>query len=127
REVSAWPKLFYPFTWISLVLICEPINYWTGRPHFLQNLRNGDWRIVICLALGALICGFFWELWNYYSFPKWIYHVPGAEFLRIFEMPLLGYGGYFSFLLGLFLPQNLLLPPRPPPAPPHPVSHSLPP
>jgi hypothetical protein len=106
----AWPKLFYPFTWISLVLICEPINYWTGHPHFLQNLRNGDWRIVVCLALGALICGLFWELWNYYSFPKWIYHIPGAEFLRIFEMPLLGYGGYIPFGLELYALKNLLWP-----------------
>jgi hypothetical protein len=106
----AWPKLFYPFTWISLVLICEPINYWTGQPHFLQSLRLGDWRIVVCLALGALICGFFWELWNYYSFPKWIYHIPGAEFLRIFEMPLLGYGGYIPFALELYALKNLLWP-----------------
>lgn len=106
----AWPKLFYPFTWISLVLICEPINYWRRQPHFLQNLRDGDWRIVVCLALGALICGFFWELWNYYSFPKWIYHIPGAEFLRIFEMPLLGYGGYIPFALELYALKNLLWP-----------------
>ena len=111
----AWPNLFYPFTWISLVLICEPINYWTGGPHFLQKLRVGDWRIVVCLAIGGLICGFFWELWNYYSFPKWIYHIPGAEFLRIFEMPLLGYGGYFPFALELYALKNLLWPNGPGP------------
>lgn len=54
------------------------------------------------LSLGALICGFFWEMWNYFSFPKWIYHTPGAEFLRVFEMPLLGYGGYIPFALVLY-------------------------
>ena len=109
----AWPKLFYPFTWISLVLTFEPINHWTGRPHFLQKLRDGDWCIVISLALGALICGFFWEMWNYYSFPKWIYHIPGAEFLRIFEMPLLGYGGYIPFALELYALKNLFWPSGP--------------
>jgi hypothetical protein len=83
-------------------LIFEPINHWTGRPHFLKKLRDGDWRIVLSLALGALICGFFWEMWNYYSFPKWVYHTPGTEFLRIFEMPLLGYGGYIPFALELY-------------------------
>ena len=31
---------FYPFTWTSLVLIFEPVNYWMGRPHFLQRLRE---------------------------------------------------------------------------------------
>ena len=112
-SLLAWPKLFYLFTWISLVLICEPINHWTGRPHFLQQLRDGDWRIVVSLALGALICGFFWELWNYNSFPKWIYHIPGAEFLRIFEMPLLGYGGYIPFALELYALKNLLWPSGP--------------
>ena len=44
----------------------------------------------MALALGALICGFFLELWNFHSYPKWIYRPPGVEFLHLFEMPLLG-------------------------------------
>jgi hypothetical protein len=109
-SLLAWPKFFYPFTWISLVLIFEPINYWTGRPHFLQKLRDGNWHPIFSLALGALICGLFWEMWNYYSFPKWIYHTPGTEFLRIFEMPLLGYGGYIPFALELYALKNFCWP-----------------
>jgi hypothetical protein len=105
-----WPKVFYPFAWTSLVLILEPINYWTGRPHFLEDLRHGDWRIVISLSLGALVCGLFWEMWNYYSFPKWIYHVPVLGFWRVFEMPLLGYGGYVPFALELYALKNFLWP-----------------
>jgi hypothetical protein len=107
------PKIFYPFVWISLVFIFEPINYWTGRPYFLNELRTGDWRTVIALSLGALVCGFFWELWNYYSFPKWIYHIPGLGFLRIFEMPLLGYGGYVPFALELYALKNFIWPSGP--------------
>jgi len=107
------PKIFYPFVWISLVFIFEPINYWTGRPYFLNELRTGDWRTVIALSLGALVCGFFWELWNYYSFPKWIYHIPGLGFLRIFEMPLLGYGGYVPFALELSALKNFIWPSGP--------------
>jgi len=105
-----WPKIFYPFTWIALVLILEPINSWTGRPYFLKELRAGDWRTLISLSLGALVCGFVWEMWNYYSFPKWIYHIPGAAFLRIFEMPLLGYGGYIPFALELYALKNFVWP-----------------
>jgi hypothetical protein len=108
-----WPKIFYPFVWISLVFIFEPINYCSGRPHFLRELRDGDWRTVIALSLGALVCGFFWELWNYYSFPKWIYHIPGLGFLRIFEMPLLGYGGYIPFALELYALKNFIWPSGP--------------
>jgi len=108
-----WPKIFYPFTWTALVFILEPINCWTGRRHFLEELRNGDWRTVISLSLGALVCGFFWEMWNYYSFPKWTYHIPGLGFWRIFEMPLLGYGGYVPFALELYALTNFLWPNAP--------------
>jgi hypothetical protein len=99
--------------WSSLVLILEPINAWLGRGRLLAYLEKGDWRPVVSLALGALICGFFWEMWNYYSFPKWIYHTPGAQFLHIFEMPLLGYGGYMPFGLELFVLLNFLWPRAP--------------
>jgi hypothetical protein len=108
--VLVCPKIFYPFTWIAVVLIFEPINYWTSRPHFLEQLRNGDWRTVISLSFGALVCGFFWEMWNYYSFPKWTYHIPGLGFWRIFEMPLLGYGGYIPFALEVYALKNFVWP-----------------
>ena len=107
-----WPKVCYPFVWTSLVLILEPLNCWLGRRHFLQDLQRGDWRLVASLALGAVICGLFWEMWNYYSWPKWIYHTPGTQFLHVFEMPLLGYGGYVPFALELYLLRMLLLPRR---------------
>jgi hypothetical protein len=105
-----WPKFCYPFVWISIVLILEPLNHWLGRPHLLEWLKHGDWRPVVSLALGALICGFFWEMWNEWSWPQWIYHTPGAEFLRIFKMPLPGYGGYIPFALELFALKNFLWP-----------------
>src|SRR5436309_2672052 len=104
----AWPKCCYPFVWTSLVLILEPLNRWLGREHFMEYLERGDWRPIVSLSVGVLICGFFWEMWNYYSWPKWIYHTPGAQFLHVFEMPLLGYGGYVPFALELFVLRNLL-------------------
>src|SRR5436305_9981309 len=30
-------------------------------------------------SVGSLICGLFWEMWNFYSWPKWVYHTPGAQ------------------------------------------------
>jgi hypothetical protein len=106
--VWIWPRHYYPLVWLSVVFLLEPINLWLGRSHFLQHLRQGDWRIVVSLSLGALICGLFWELWNYYSYPKWIYYTPGAEFFHIFEMPLLGYGGYLPFAWELYALRNLV-------------------
>jgi len=40
--------------------------------------EKGDWRPVISLWMGVLLTAFFWEMWNYFSYPKWIYHVRGA-------------------------------------------------
>jgi hypothetical protein len=105
-----WPRHFYPFVWISLALILEPVNRWLRRGNFLDRLQTGDWAPVVALSVGALICGFFWELWNYWSYPKWIYHTPGAEILRVFEMPLPGYGGYIPFALELYLLKHFLWP-----------------
>ena len=104
------PKHFYPLVWLSVFFILEPINIWLGKRNLLASLRAGDWRPVIALSLGALICGFFWEMWNYFSYPKWIYHTPGAEFFRIFEMPVLGYLGYLPFAWELFALRNLFWP-----------------
>lgn len=110
----ALPEYFYPFLWGSAFFLAEPINAWRGRPSLLAYLARGDWRPVAALALGALICGFFWEMWNYGSYPKWTYHTPGVEFLHVFEMPLLGYLGYPPFGLELYALLHLiaLRPPR---------------
>ncbi|MBV8317398.1 MAG: hypothetical protein JOZ53_20860 [Planctomycetaceae bacterium] len=51
--------------------------------------------------MACLACGFFWEMWNYYSYPKWVYHVPFVGVLHVFEMPLLGYLGYLQMAHGL--------------------------
>jgi hypothetical protein len=74
----------------------------------LAWLQHGDWRPVISLSLDALICGVFGKIWNFRSWPQWIFHTPGANFLHVFEMPLPGYGGYVPFGLELFGLKNLL-------------------
>jgi hypothetical protein len=98
-----WPRAAYPFAWTSLVLLVEPLCRWTGRRSLGDELSRGDWRRWIALWGGGLVCGFFWELWNFYAYPKWIYHVPGVEFWKLFEMPALGYLGYLPFALELQL------------------------
>ncbi len=97
-----FPKFFYPFVWLSLYLIIDPLNYWLGNPSLLEKINRGDWRTVISLAWGALLCGFFWEMWNYYSYPKWVYYIPFVQFFHIFEMPILGYIGYIPFSFELY-------------------------
>jgi hypothetical protein len=45
----------------------------------------------------ALVCGFFWEMWNWGSLARWEYSIPHVDRFRVFEMPLLGYAGYLPF------------------------------
>ena len=96
---------------LDVACVCpRTIEPLAGSTAFPWAAERGDWRVVISLALGSLLCGFFWEMWNYYSYPKWIYHTPGAEFARIFELPLLGYGGYVPFALELYAMKTLFWP-----------------
>ena len=103
-----WPKIFFLFIWLSLYFIIEPINVWLGNRSLAQWTQKGDWRPVISLWLGVLLTAFFWEMWNYYSYPKWIYHVSWGSWLPLFEMPLLGYGGYLPFALELYALYHLI-------------------
>lgn len=109
-----WPTYCYPLVWCAVVFILEPVNIWLGRAHLLERVAEGDWRLALSLSLGTLICGFFWEMWNYYAYPRWIYHTPGVEFLHIFEMPLLGYGGYLFFAWEVYELRSLVWPGAPP-------------
>jgi hypothetical protein len=106
----AWPRACYPFAWTSLVLLLEPLARRMGRRSLLDDLARGDWRPWASLWIAGLACGFFWEMWNAFSYPKWVYHIPGVGFGRVFEMPILGYLGYLPFSLELFLLAQLALP-----------------
>jgi hypothetical protein len=98
----AWPRIFFPFVWLSVYFMMEPVNVWLGNRSLADWVRVGDWRPVLALWMGVLLTGFFWEMWNYFSYPKWIYHVPWGNCCHVFEMPVLGYGGYLPFALELF-------------------------
>lgn len=103
-----WPKIFFPFLWLSLYFILEPVNVWLGNRSLGDWTQHGDWRPVVSLWLGVLLTGFFWEMWNYYSYPKWIYQIAWGAWLHVFEMPLLGYGGYLPFAQELYALYHLV-------------------
>lgn len=95
--IPVYPELLFPFLWISPVIIILSIQSISGGENFLNGLNSGDWRSVAVYAFAALFCGFFWEMWNYYSEARWIYSIPYVHRFMIFEMPLLGYAGYLPF------------------------------
>ncbi len=103
-----YPHIFFPFIWLSIFFILEPINIWLGFPSLTRWLMERDWRPVFALWIGVIITAFFWEMWNFFSYPKWVYTVPWGGWLHIFEMPALGYLGYLPFALELFALYNLV-------------------
>ncbi|HUX92668.1 MAG TPA: hypothetical protein VMV36_02595 [Ignavibacteriaceae bacterium] len=102
------PHYFYFLIWVSLYLIIEPVNLLLGNKNLFNYLSAGNWKPLLSLIIGVLICAFFWEMWNYFSYPKWVYFLPGVNIIHIFEMPILGYLGYFPFSLELFAIYNLI-------------------
>jgi hypothetical protein len=95
--IGIWPDYLFPLLWISPLAVMTSLRAMAGRRTIFYELRLGRWRTVCLLALSALICGGFWEMWNYYSYARWVYAVPFVQAFHIFEMPLLGYAGYLPF------------------------------
>lgn len=92
-----FPVLLFPLIWIAPLLIVAGLMELAGRDTGLGHLLRGDWGPAVTLALAALVCGFFWELWNFHAMPKWTYQIPWVNRFELFEMPVVGYLGYLPF------------------------------
>ncbi len=95
--LGVWPQYLYMMLWIAPLLLIAAVQALSGRQTLFHPLRRGDWRPLMLPALAALVCGFFWEMWNYRSLAHWEYAVPFVGRISLFEMPLLGYAGYLPF------------------------------
>jgi hypothetical protein len=94
---GARPQQFYPALWVAPLALALGEGVLAWRSGVSREIAVGDWRRAASWMIAALICGFFWELWNLHSAAKWIYTVPYADRWHLFEMPLLGYAGYLPF------------------------------
>jgi len=95
--IGIWPDYLFPLLWLSPLFIITSIQGINGRATVFAGIESGHWRKLYLLAMAALVCGFFWEFWNYGSYAKWIYSVPFVGRFKIFEMPVLGFAGYLPF------------------------------
>lgn len=91
------PDLLYPLLWVSPLAVLAALDGIAGKRHLLSGPAEGDWREVVGFGLAALLCGFFWEMWNVHSLAKWEYSIPYVQRFLLFEMPVLGYSGYLPF------------------------------
>jgi hypothetical protein len=91
------PDYLYPLLWLAPTAILASAMAFAGNNELFDGLPAGNWKHIFSLALAALICGFFWEMWNYGSYTQWMYSVPLVQRFHLFEMPILGYAGYLPF------------------------------
>lgn len=97
-----FPNQTFPLVWIAPILILEPIAAAIRFPSLLTDIRANGWRRLVAVMAATLVTGFWWEMWNVYSLPKWTYNIPYVGFWHVFEMPLLGYLGYPVFGIAVF-------------------------
>jgi hypothetical protein len=95
--IGLWPNYLFPLVWVGPLLLVVSLLTLAGKPTVLSPLAQGDWQGLWVPALAALICGMFWELWNWKSLAHWEYAIPFVHRFQLFEMPLLGYVGYLPF------------------------------
>jgi hypothetical protein len=95
--VGIAPDVAFPLVWVAPPMLLISLSALRGEPHPLSGIASGDWRTAVSSVLAALLCGFFWETWNFGSAAKWVYAIPYVDALHVFEMPLLGYAGYLPF------------------------------
>ena len=111
--IGIWPDYLYPLLWIAPLCLLTAFRGLSGRPSVFSTAEQGNWRQVALLMTAALVCGFFWEMWNFYSHARWVYQVPFVGRFLIFEMPLLGFAGYLPFGLECAVIADALVKPEP--------------
>ena len=104
------PREAFPLVWGALFFLLDPVNGWLGRRSLLIDALAGRYETAIAFAIAALVCGGFWEFWNYWAIVKWTYSIPYVPNMRLFEMPLPGYLGYLPFGLNAYTVTVLVVP-----------------
>lgn len=99
----AWPSPYFAAdVWLAWPLLLEGVNFLRGHPCLMRDFERGDRsRFVALLSAGAL-CGFIWESLNFLASARWVYTVPFAGNIKVFEMPILGYLGFLPFAVAVF-------------------------
>jgi hypothetical protein len=106
--IGIWPSILFPLLWVAPLLIILSLQTLMHERHILSGPAEGNWTAAVAAAMAAVICGVFWEMWNFYSLAKWQYNIPFVHRYQIFEMPLLGYAGYLPFGLQCTVVGSLL-------------------
>jgi len=105
------PDWLFPFVWLGLIFLLDPLLYWSSAKEesFTAQAAKGEYSLLVRLLIVGMSCGLIWEFWNFWAGSKWVYSVPKLAFLKIFEMPLLGFFGFPPFALECYLIYRLFV------------------
>jgi hypothetical protein len=98
-----WPQFFFPLVWGSFTFLLEPLNHRLGLRSLMREWQQGSLRTFYLLLVAGAICGLLWEFWNYWALTKWVYSVPYVGWLKVFEMPILGFFGFPPFAVQCYV------------------------
>ncbi len=102
------PEYLFPLIWVGFIFLLDPLNYRLGNKSLLKDLEEGSPQKIYLLLVAGLICGFLWELWNFWALSKWVYTVPFFERPKGFEMPFLGFLGFPPFAVQAYVMYNFI-------------------
>lgn len=99
--------LFGP-VWLGFTLLLDPLNRASQGRSLLRGWERGENTAFWSFLLSGVVCGVFWEFWNYWAAAKWVYVFPLWQEWKIFEMPVPGYLGFPPFALECFVMYEFL-------------------
>jgi hypothetical protein len=102
------PRYAFPLVWGAFFFLLDPFCDLLGGDSLIVRFAQGERREHLCLLAAGLVCGLWWESWNWFAVTKWVYTLPVLNFWKIFEMPLLGYLGFLPFALECAVMYNFL-------------------
>jgi hypothetical protein len=103
------PYYAFPLIWLVFIFLLDPFNDLLSGDSLTRRWLQGGRQEHLCLFFAGVLCGLWWELWNYPATSKWIYTLPVLNFGKIFEMPVLGYLGFPVFALECAVMYNFLM------------------
>jgi hypothetical protein len=95
--IGVWPYTLFPLVWVAPLLLITALQILGEKETIFSRLACGDGTSLWLAALAALVCGVWWEMWNFRSVAHWEYAIPSVHRFQVFQMPLLGYAGYLPF------------------------------
>jgi hypothetical protein len=104
-----FPRYAFPLIWGAMFFLLDPFCWLLGGDSLIARFAAGQRREHLCLLAAGLICGLWWEAWNWFAITRWVYTLPVLNGWKVFEMPLPGYLGFPPFALECAVMYNFLI------------------